>query len=834
MSTKSKLVFFPGIAALAFLCTSPLAGEALNLLYVQPSSLTVTAGQNFSVDVKILNVTDLYAFQFDLGFNPAVLKADSVSEGTFLPFGGSTIFVPGSIDNVAGDVSDNADTLETAVFGVTGSGLLASFDFTALAPTSSPLDIFNVILLDSSLNNIGALEAEGSVTVTPSAVPEPRGSALLLCCSLLLIAVLRRRVRRLLSVLILPVLGMGQIFDTTPPTLAGVSFQGGVTSVNTTAGPQTLNVLLQATDNLSGVLGEKSFAGAFFTSPSGAQTAYYYGGPALAGSVALNATFQEPVLFPEFCEKGFWTLRIYLSDAVGNSVNYTSAMLASMGFPSGIQVNSNPDTTPPVLAGFALSTQAINVSNGPQPVRLTMHLTDSPAGVVYSAPPFITPVVFTGPSGQLLYEEQQNVQFLSGTSQNGSWSVTVNFPQYAQQGTWTISSLSFEDAAGNVGNLDTAQIQALGFPAAVQVSSTKSDGAPPVLTGLTISPTAIDTATGPVTLTLTLSATDLLSGLDFIAGQVSPNFNSTQINFVSPSGQQTQNIEPYGDPFVLNSGSSTLGTWVTQSVLPQFSEGGTWILQNLTLQDAALNLLQLNAAQLEALGPGVQTSFVVFNPSLTPDGTISPGPNPSTVDDTVFGSRASVTLPAGAVSSTTSVAIDVLNSSGSPLVPTPTGFATNPATFFTNIVLTPEPIFPLLAPGATLVLPLSSPMTPGTILQLFYINGLGSAVQVQSTNPPPTDVQGTVDASGLSATFPNVSHFSTFVGYLPNPGTVFGDVNEDGVVNCKDVAIIKADFGQKKGQTGYNPLADLNNDGVINILDLAIEARLLPKGMTCQ
>jgi hypothetical protein len=191
-----------------------------------------------------------------------------------------------------------------------------------------------------------------------------------------------------------------------------------------------------------------------------------------------------------------------------------------------------------------------------------------------------------------------------------------------------------------------------------------------------------------------------------------------------------------------------------------------------------------------------------------------------------------VTLPAGAVSGTTSVAIDVL-STGSPLAPTPTGFATNPATLFTNIVLTPEPNFPLSPPGATLVLPLTTAMTPGTVLSLFYINGLGSSVPVQSTNPPPINVQGTVDASGLSATFTHVSHFSTFVGYLPNPGTVFGDVNQDGIVNCKDIAIIKADFGKKTGQTGYNPLADLNNDGVINILDLAIDARLLPKGLTC-
>jgi hypothetical protein len=795
---------------------------------VQPSSPTVNVGQHFSVDVSIDNVTDLYAFQFDLGFNPAALAADSVTEGSFLPGGGSTIFVAGTIDNVAGDVSNNGDTLLTAISGVDGSGSLASFDLTAIAPGLSPLNAFNVILLDSSLNNIDATEMEGSITVSPSPVPEARGTALFLCGGVLLIACARRRVLAVLSLLIVPFLCMGQSFDTTPPTLVGLSFQGNVTLVDTTTGSQTLNVLVHVTDDLSGVFGENAFAGAFFTSPSGNQTAYYFGGPVQPGSVPLNATFQEPVLFPEFCEKGFWTLRVYLSDAVGNSVNLTSAQLASMSFPSGIQVNSNPDTTPPVLIGLTLSTSSINVSNGPQPVKLTLHLTDSPAGVMYAGPPFITPVVFIGPSGQLLFEEQQNVTFVngSGTPQDGSWSVAVNFPQYAEQGPWTIQSLSFQDAAGNQAFLDTAQIQAISPNTTVQVTSTPFDNLPPNLAGLTILPVAVDTSGGPQTITLDLTLTDNLSGLDFIPGSVSPNLNSTGINFVSPSGQQTQSIRAYNDPFVQNFGSSTkAGTWQTEFVLPQFSEGGTWILQNLTLEDAALNLLELNTAQLKALG--FQTSFVVFNPSLTSDGTITPtflGP----VQDTVFGSRATVTLPSGAVSGPISVAIDVLNSSSSPLVPTPTGFSTMPATFFTNIILTPNPS-PLPPPGATLVLPLTSPMRAGTILSLWFVNGGGTG--------SPTGILGTVDGSpgtfGLSATFTGVTHFSTYVAYLPNPGTVFGDVNEDGVVNCKDVAIIKTDFGKKKGQIGYNQLADLNNDGVINILDLAIEARLLPKGTTC-
>ena len=63
--------------------------------------------------------------------------------------------------------------------------------------------------------------------------------------------------------------------------------------------------------------------------------------------------------------------------------------------------------------------------------------------------------------------------------------------------------------------------------------------------------------------------------------------------------------------------------------------------------------------------------------------------------------------------------------------------------------------------------------------------------------------------------------------------SVPGDVNGDGVVNCLDLALVKAAFGQKRGQPGYNAAADVNRDGVVNILDLSYVARLVPAGTTC-
>jgi hypothetical protein len=135
---------------------------------------TVSQGSTFGVQVNISNVTDLYSFQFDFSFNPAVLQANSVTEGTFLSSGGSTIFVPGTINNTTGTVTNIADTLTGPVPGVSGNGTLVLFDFTALALGTSALTISNVILLNSGLGPINFTTTSGSVTVTPTAtIPEP-------------------------------------------------------------------------------------------------------------------------------------------------------------------------------------------------------------------------------------------------------------------------------------------------------------------------------------------------------------------------------------------------------------------------------------------------------------------------------------------------------------------------------------------------------------------------------------------------------------------------------------------------------------------------------------
>ncbi|MFZ0966404.1 MAG: dockerin type I domain-containing protein [Candidatus Bathyarchaeia archaeon] len=54
---------------------------------------------------------------------------------------------------------------------------------------------------------------------------------------------------------------------------------------------------------------------------------------------------------------------------------------------------------------------------------------------------------------------------------------------------------------------------------------------------------------------------------------------------------------------------------------------------------------------------------------------------------------------------------------------------------------------------------------------------------------------------------------------------LYGDVNSDGVVDVRDIAIFGKAFGSYPGHLRWNPAADLDGNGIINILDGVIIAK---------
>ena len=164
-------------------------------LAAESATLTATSGQtsysvgdNVCVNFTVSNVTDLYAFQFDVSFNPAILSTQSVAEaGYFLSNGVS--FSPGTIDNTAGSILFIADALSGNSPSVNGSTTLVSVTFAALRSGTTTVVPRNVVLLNSQLSDISTSAVGTSIQVSDmNHVPEAKTYGLFSMGMMMLVA----------------------------------------------------------------------------------------------------------------------------------------------------------------------------------------------------------------------------------------------------------------------------------------------------------------------------------------------------------------------------------------------------------------------------------------------------------------------------------------------------------------------------------------------------------------------------------------------------------------------------------------------------------------------
>ena len=117
-------------------------------VYVDPQTSVGTIGQNFTININISNVIDLYGWEFKLGWNSTILDAVSVAEGSFLKSGGETFFTY-KVNNTEGFVLADC-TLLGDVSGVHGNGTLASVEFHVKTYGNCTLDLYDTTLVSSS------------------------------------------------------------------------------------------------------------------------------------------------------------------------------------------------------------------------------------------------------------------------------------------------------------------------------------------------------------------------------------------------------------------------------------------------------------------------------------------------------------------------------------------------------------------------------------------------------------------------------------------------------------------------------------------------------------
>jgi hypothetical protein len=142
--------------------------------------------------------------------------------------------------------------------------------------------------------------------------------------------------------------------------------------------------------------------------------------------------------------------------------------------------------------------------------------------------------------------------------------------------------------------------------------------------------------------------------------------------------------------------------------------------------------------------------------------------------------------------------------------------------------------------GSQFALSLTSPVEPSatdTAAGLSYQFDCGSGYgMIRPTNSVtcPAAGPGTVTVRGrIFDKDMGFSEYSRVIDVTPRLPAVPGDVNGDGAVNCADVSIVRAAFGKKLGETGFDARADVVKDNVIDVRDLAYVSQRLPVGTRC-
>ena len=118
---------------------------------VYPSIVAAGQGQSFVVNITISSVNRLYGWEFKLNWTSSYLDAVSVSEGPFLKIGDRNTFFTNRVNNTEGHLIVDCTLLGT-IPGVTGEGVLASMTFRVKTVGQCLLDLYEVSLLDDSLD----------------------------------------------------------------------------------------------------------------------------------------------------------------------------------------------------------------------------------------------------------------------------------------------------------------------------------------------------------------------------------------------------------------------------------------------------------------------------------------------------------------------------------------------------------------------------------------------------------------------------------------------------------------------------------------------------------
>ena len=145
LTLASSLLIITGIIAAYLLTNMTNPGTTV---YVTPDKVVRSIDGDFSVNISISNVANLYAWECKLGWNASVMDLVNVTEGSFLEKAGATFFDYRLNETFSHVVIDC--TLLGNLAGVDGNGVLASIQLHVKNEGTCDLVLYDTKLVDAS------------------------------------------------------------------------------------------------------------------------------------------------------------------------------------------------------------------------------------------------------------------------------------------------------------------------------------------------------------------------------------------------------------------------------------------------------------------------------------------------------------------------------------------------------------------------------------------------------------------------------------------------------------------------------------------------------------
>lgn len=345
------------------------------------------------------------------------------------------------------------------------------------------------------------------------------------------------------------------VYDRTAPVLKQIVVNPATVDVTTKA--RTFTVRMHVVDD-TGVV-----------AVSASTDAGRIDGAKLVSGDVRDGWWEATGVVERYQKPGSWGVSAWYQDRIGRQACCTPAATLTVR-------DANPDTTAPAVTGLTMSRTSVDVRTGDATVTVTANVADDRSGIFGLDLALMTPANDYNGAGAHGYFTR-----VSGENRSAKYRAQVTIPRGSTGGRWNVS-ISTIDRVGNIARYIGPEMYALkkqetynnyrplSSGARLDVAGTVLDTSKPVLQGVVVDRTEVDTLPRSATVTFDVTAADAGDGI----GQVTVSLvdHSTWLEL------QGHAYQPYA-------GTARSGVWRVTVTLPQGTPPGQYVVDSIHLFD---------------------------------------------------------------------------------------------------------------------------------------------------------------------------------------------------------------------------------------------------------